>query len=225
VLPWTVLGSARVPGDGEELRLLRRGSEYSIRVGAYELMNNRIHASEDALASLVCERLDAPHAARVLIGGLGMGFTLAGVLRGVGAKADVVVAELVPEVVAWNRGPLSEVAGNPLADRRVTVHEGDVAEPIRNARAAWNAIILDVDNGPVALTAKNNQWLYTPAALRAAHAALRPRGMLAVWSAAPEPAFPRRLQQAGFTVEEIPVRGRASGRGPRYLVWIARAGR
>ena len=224
MLRWSVLGSARVPGDGEEMRLLRRGTEYSIRVGAYELMNNRIHASEDALASLVCERLAAPAAARVLIGGLGMGFTLAGVLRAVGDAAEVVVAELVPEVVAWNRGPLAAVAGNPLADRRVSVHEGDVADQIRNVRAAWDAIILDVDNGPVALTAKNNQWLYTPAALRAAHAALRPAGVLAVWSAAPEPAFPRRLQQTGFSVEEIPVRGRASGRGPRYLVWIARAG-
>lgn len=222
MLPWTTIGSARVPGDGEEMRLLQRGSEYSIRVGTYELMNNRVHASEDALASLVCERLVDASSARLLIGGLGMGFTLAAVLRGVGAKAEVVIAELVPEVVAWNRGPLAHIAGNPLGDRRVQVHEGDVAELIRKARGAWDAIVLDVDNGPVALTSKNNQWLYTRSGLRAARLALRPGGILAVWSAARDAAFAYRLQQAGFSVEEIPVRGRESGRGPRFLVWIAR---
>ncbi|HEX8154199.1 MAG TPA: hypothetical protein VF698_13780 [Thermoanaerobaculia bacterium] len=222
MLPWTTIGSARVPGDGEEMRLLQRGGEYSIRVGAFELMNNRVHASEDALASLVCERLGDAGSARVLIGGLGMGFTLAAVLRGVGARAEVVVAELVPEVVAWNRGPLAHVAANPLGDRRVKVHEGDVAELIRKARGAWDAIVLDVDNGPVALTSKNNQWLYTRSGLRAARTALRPGGVLAVWSAARDAAFAYRLHEAGFSVEEIPVRGRESGRGPRFLVWLAR---
>ena len=222
MLPWTVIDTARVPGDGEVLQLLRRGNEYSIRVGAYELMNNRLYGSEDALASLVCERLASPANARLLIGGLGMGVTLARVLRGVGAGAEVVMAELVPEVVAWNRGPLAHVAGHPLADRRVKVHEGDVAELIRSARQAWDAIVLDVDNGPVALTAKNNGWLYTLPALREARAALRPGGILAVWSASPDRAFDHRLRQAGFDVEAIPAWGRSSKRGPRFLVWLAR---
>lgn len=223
MLPWTVIGTANVPGDREVLRLLQRGNDYSIRVGAYELMNNRIHASEDALASLTCKRLGAVAGARLLIGGLGMGFTLAGVLRDMPDDARVVVAELVPEVVAWNRGPLAHIAGDPLSDPRVAVREGDVAVLIRGGRAAWDAIILDVDNGPAALTSKNNRWLYTPTGLRAAHAALRPGGLLAIWSAAPDPAFAYRLQQARFAVEEIPVRGGARGRGPRFLVWVGRA--
>jgi spermidine synthase len=218
MLPWTVIGTAKVPGSGEPMRLLQRDTEFSIRVGAYELMNNRMHASEDALASLVCSRVGAE--ARILIGGLGMGFTLAGVLREAGAKAQIVVAELVPEVVAWNRGPLAHITGNPLADPRVQVHEGDVARMIR--QGGWDAIVLDVDNGPAALTSKHNEDLYTLAGLRAAHAALRPGGVLAVWSAAYVPIFTARLRQAGFGVEEIPVRGRAKGRGPRFLVWIGR---
>ena len=222
MLPWTLIGEARVPGDGEEMRLLQRGTEFSIRVGGYELMNNRLYGSEDALAALTCERLGPRRNARLLIGGLGMGYTLARVLRSVEASAEVVVAELVPEVVEWNRGPLAHVAGNPLADPRVKVHEGDVASLIRKSRAEWDAIALDVDNGPVALTAKNNDWLYTLPALRAAHAALRPKGILAVWSAGGDPSFTHRLKQAGFSVEEIPARGRGAGKGPRYLVWIAR---
>ncbi len=221
MIPWSVVGTARIPGDGGEMRLHRRGSEYSIRVGAYELMNSRVHASEDALASLTCERIAGRPKVRVLIGGLGMGFTLLGVLEGLGPDSDVVVAELVPEVVAWHRGPLSVVSVNALDDPRVTVREEDVASVIAEERSAYDAILLDVDNGPSALTAKHNDWLYGVTGLRTAFAALKPRGILAVWSASPDPAFTRRLQQTGFEAEEVRVRGRAHGKGSRFLIWLA----
>jgi spermidine synthase len=221
VIPWTLLGSARIPGDGGEMRLLQRGGEYSIRVGSYELMNSRVHGSEDALASLVCERLDCARV-RVLIGGLGMAFTLLAVLKSVGRESEVVVSELVPEVVAWHRGPLAAVSGGALDDPRVSVREVDVARVLRDERSAFDAVLLDVDNGPVGLTSRKNDWLYSPAGLRAAHAALRPGGILAVWSAGPDAAFTRRLQQAGFSTEEVRVRGRGGKGGPRYLIWIAR---
>jgi spermidine synthase len=222
MLPWTLLGSATVPGDGGEMRLYRRGSEYSIRVGTYELMNSRVHGSEDALAWLVCARLGKRPKLTMLIGGLGMGFTLAGVLEGCEADSKVVVAELVPEVVTWNQGPLGAVSGNPLDDRRVTIKEADVAAVMKRAREKYDAILLDVDNGPAGLTSKANDWLYSAAGLRAAFAALRPNGILAVWSAGPDAAFTRRLQQAGFLSEEVPVRGRAANKGSRFLIWIAR---
>ena len=221
MIPWTLLDSAQVPGGGGEIRLYQRGSEYSIRVGSYELMNNRVHGSEDALASIACERLRDRDAPRVLVGGLGMGFTLAGVLKDLGPRGEVVVAELVPAVIAWNRGPLGAFAGNPLADPRVTVREGDVGQVIRSEKAAFDAILLDIDNGPAGLTSSMNDQLYGAAGLRAAHAALRPRGILAVWSAGPDPAFTRRLQQAGFEAEQVRVRGRGAAGGSRFLIWIA----
>ena len=221
MIPWTLLDSAQVPGGGGEIRLYQRGSEYSIRVGTYELMNNRVHGSEDALASIACERLRDRDAPRVLVGGLGMGFTLAGVLKDLGPRGEVVVAELVPAVIAWNRGPLGAFAGNPLADPRVTVREGDVGQVIRSEKAAFDAILLDIDNGPAGLTSSMNDQLYGAAGLRAAHAALRPRGILAVWSAGPDPAFTRRLQQAGFEAEQVRVRGRGAAGGSRFLIWIA----
>lgn len=220
--PWTLLGTAIVPGDGGEMRLYQRDTEYSIRVGSYELMNSRVHASEDALASLVCSRIAGRPKARVLIGGLGMGFTLTAVLSDAGADSDVVISELVPEVVAWHRGHLRAVSGSTLDDPRVTIREEDVSRIIRASSSAFDAIILDVDNGPSALTSRNNDWLYGQAGLRAAHAALRPGGILAIWSAGPDPAFTRRLAQSGFIAEEVPVRGRGAKGGPRYLIWIAR---
>jgi spermidine synthase len=223
MIPWTLLGTAIVPGDGGEMRLYQRGREYSIRVGTYELMNSRVYGSEDALAQLVCARLGKERRVRVLIGGLGMGFTVAGVLRDCNPKSEIVVAELVPEVVAWNRGPMGTLAGNPLADRRVTVREADVGRVMQSDRGAYDAILLDVDNGPRGLTSKNNDWLYGPLGLRAACEALRPKGILAVWSAGADPAFTRRLQQAGFETEEVPVRSRGPHKGSRFLIWIARA--
>jgi spermidine synthase len=222
MLPWTLLGSAKIPHDDGELRLHQRGSEFSIRVGGYELMNSRVHASEDALASLVLARLGGEQL-RVLIGGLGMGFTLAAVLRELSASGTAVVAELVPEVIEWHRGPLSVVSGGALDDPRVTVRATDVGEVIRAENNAFDAILLDVDNGPAGLTSKRNDWLYTLAGLRASFAALRPGGILAVWSAGADPAFTKRLQQAGFSTEEVPVRGRG-GKGARYLIWLARRG-
>lgn len=220
MLPWMLLDSTQVPGDGGEMRLYQRGSEYSIRVGGYELMNSRVFGSEDELAGIVCTRLT--HPTNLLIGGLGMGYTLAGVLRRTNENARVVVAELVPAVVQWNRGPLAPLAGNPLADPRVTVREQDVGTVIRDARNAFDAILLDVDNGPSALTSKANERLYGLRGLQAAAAALRPQGILAVWSAGPDPAFTKRLQQAGFTAEEVRVRARGKAGGSRFLIWIAR---
>jgi len=224
MIPWTLLGTAKVPEDEGEMLLYRRGTEYSIRVGGYELMNSRVHGSEDALALLVCERLGQAKRVRVLIGGLGMGFTLAGVLQGCGAKSDVVVAELVPEVVEWNRGELGDLAGNPLADKRVTVRQDDVARVMKAGRGAYDAILLDVDNGPRGLTSKKNDWLYGAAGLHAAFEALRPNGILAVWSAGADPTFTRRLRSAGFDAQEVPVRGRGANakKGSRFLIWIAR---
>jgi spermidine synthase len=221
MIPWILLDTAIIPGDGTEMRLYQRDSEYSIRVGTTELMNNRGHASEDALASMVCERLGKRRGMRLLIGGMGMGFTLVRALRDVGDDGEVVIAELVPEVIAWHRGPLAEVSSHALDDPRVTVREVDVADVIREARNAYDAILLDVDNGPEGLTAEANDRLYTMAGLRASLAALRPGGILAIWSAGPNPPFTRRLEQAGFDTEEVRVRGRGA-KGFRYLIWIAR---
>lgn len=225
MIPWTLIDSAWVPGDdSSEIRLYQRGTEYSIRVGAYELMNNRVHGSEDALASIVCERLGDRARARVLIGGLGMGFTLAGVLVALGPASEVIVAELVPGVVVWNRGPLGAFAGYPLEDPRVQIRMLDVGLVIRAEERGYDAILLDVDNGPAGLTSKTNDELYSPRGLRAAFAALRPGGILAIWSAGPDSAFTKRLQNAGFAVEQVRVRGRGKAGGSRFLIWIARRG-
>jgi len=224
MIPWVLLDSAQVPGSGGELRLYQRGEEFSIRiVGHGELMNSRIYASEDALAELSCARLAHCAAPRMLIGGLGMGYTLATALRHLGAGAEVVMGELVPAVVAWNRGPLGHLAGHPLRDARVTVREEDVGAIVRAEPNAWDAIVLDVDNGPEGLTRRANDWLYGTAGLAAAHAALRPRGVLAVWSAGPSAEFVRRMNKAGFEVDEQRVRARKS-KGSRYVVWLGRRG-
>jgi spermidine synthase len=220
MLPWTLLATSNIPGETEEMRLYRRGTEYSIRVGQVELMDSRVHGSEDALAELACARLSGRRKPRILIGGLGMGFTLRAVLQNASADAEVVVSELVPAVVEWNRGPLGELAGHPLRDERVRVREEDVAKILRGERSAWDAIILDVDNGPAGLTTKTNDRLYGMNGLRVIHAALRPHGILAVWSAGPNPPFTRRLEASGFDAREVTARGR-EGRGARYLVWIA----
>ena len=220
MIPWSLLDSARVPGDGGEMLFYRRGSEFSIRVGGYELMNSRAYGSEDALAEMTCERLRDRNRARVLIGGLGMGFTLAGVVARLGKASEIVVAELVPEVVRWNRNEMAEVNGAALADRRVTVIEKDVLQVIRSTKGGFDAIMLDVDNGPNAMTSKGNDRIYSASGLRAAHGALRENGLLAVWSAGPDPAFAQRLRKAGFTVEELGVRSRGRGGGHRYVIWI-----
>ncbi|MBW1895572.1 MAG: hypothetical protein JRI47_00805 [Deltaproteobacteria bacterium] len=221
MIPWEFLDSVQVPGDGRELRLYKRGGEFSIRVDGYELMNSRIYGSEDALSELSCERIANLSRPRILIGGLGMGYTLAGALNRLGPAARVVVAELVPEVVAWNRGPLGELAGHPLQDDRVTVSEADVGQIMKENHRAYDAILLDVDNGPEGLTRKANDWLYTRAGLETAFEALRPGGVLAVWSASSNPAFDKRLRQVGFEVDEVRVRARGTRGGGRYTIWIA----
>lgn len=209
MLPWTLVDTAIIPGDGTEMRLHRRGNEFSIRVENYELMNSRVHGSEDALAELVCKHVAQD--ARVVIGGLGMGFTLIAMLQCLGKRAEVVVAELVPAVVAWHRGPLAHVSGGALDDPRVVIREADVVRVIREG--TYDAIVLDVDNGPRALTSKGNDRLYSEQGLRTIVASLRPRGVLAIWSAGPDAAFTRRLRKVGFAVEEVRVRG--------FLIWLA----
>jgi len=220
VIPWSLIDSAQVPGGGGELRLMRRGAEFSIRLGHNELMNSRRGGSEAALATLACEKIRACKRPLVLIGGLGMGFTLRAALGGLGGQARIIVAELVPAVAAWARGPMAEVFGASLADPRVRVREADVAQLIREASSAFDAILLDVDNGPAGLTRAANDGLYDLAGLRAAHAALRPGGVLAVWSSGPDPDFGRRLGNSGFDVEEAAVRA-GGARGARHVVWIA----
>jgi len=222
--PWNLIETAPIPGQGGELCLYQRGEEFSIKLaGAGELMNSRVHGSEEALAEQTCARLRAGEVPRLLIGGLGMGFTLAATLRGVGEHAQVLVAELIPAVVAWNRGPLGPLAGRPLDDPRVSVYEGDIARLLSSEPGGYDAIVLDVDNGPEGLTRKDNDWLYAASGLNAAREALRPGGILAVWSAGPEPAFAQRLRRAGFEVEEVRVRARGK-KGARYVLWFARRG-
>ena len=220
--PWILLDSAQVPGNGGELRLYQRGNEFSIKIeGRGELMSSRVHGSEDALAEQTCNRLVDGIKPRLLIGGLGMGFTLAAALRHLGNQGQVVVAELVPGVVTWNKGPLGELAGHPLHDPRVTVRVGDVARVIMAEQQGYDAILLDVDNGPEGLTRKENDWLYSMNGLNAAYVALRPQGVLAVWSAGPDQDFMQRLRKVGFEVDEVRLRAHGS-KGARHVIWFAR---
>ncbi|MDY7115816.1 hypothetical protein RAN53_05605 [Halomonas sp. SSL-5] len=217
------IGTASIPGKGSELRLLQRNDEFSIRiVGAPgELMNTRLHGSEDALAELACQRVAERPAARVLVGGLGMGFTLAAALAALGEDAEVVVAELVPGVVEWNHGPLGAAAGYPLNDPRTRVSLGDVGALLRREPGGFDAIMLDVDNGPEGLTRRENDWLYSPEGLAVAQQALRPDGVLAVWSAGQDPAFTERLRRVGLLVETVTVRAHRPGKGARHCIWLA----
>lgn len=219
--PWEFLGSTQIPDDPEVLSLYRRGDEFSIRVRDHQLMDSAIHGSEDALAELACERICTRPSPRILIGGLGMGFTAAAALRVLGPSSEVIVAELVPGIVEWNRGPLAEPAGRPLDDPRVSVRVSDVAEILRAEKGAYDAILLDVDNGPDGLTRDSNNWLYALVGLETAHLALRPAGVLAVWSAYPSRPFARRLRHAGFVVDEKPVRARGARGGRQHIVWLA----
>ncbi|ARO27432.1 hypothetical protein CO659_05990 [Rhizobium sp. S9] len=220
MLPWVQLDSATIPGEGGELRLKQRGSEFSIMLGANELMNSRLSGSEEALATLSWERIKAHPKQRILIGGLGMGFTLRAALAVLPDDAGVTVAELVPAVVAWARGPMAEVFKGCLDDPRVGIHQGDVGEAIRAGKSAYDAILLDVDNGPDGLTRKSNDRLYDFAGLRAAREALRPGGVLAVWSSGPDPDFTRRLKDSGFAVDVVNTRA-GRKRGVRHVIWLA----
>lgn len=221
MIPWSLLDTATLP-DGGSLRLKQRGSEFSIMLGSNELMNSRLSGSEEALATLVATRLGERAKPRILIGGLGMGFTLRAALGALGPEARVEVAELVPEVVAWARGPMAAVFADCLDDARVAITVADVAAPIRSAASRYDAILLDVDNGPDGLTVAANDALYGEAGLEAARKALTPGGILAVWSQGPDSGFTRRLRQAGFSVEEVKVRASRNGGGARHVIWLGR---
>ena len=220
MIPWSLIDTAQVPGGGE-LRLMRRSTEFSIRLDHNELMNSRRGGSEAALATLACERIRGRRRPRILIGGLGMGFTLRAAMAALGTEARVIVAELVPAVVAWARGPMAEVFGKSLTDPRVCIFEADVAQSIKRGRSAFDAILLDVDNGPAGLSRTANEGLYDLRGLSAARAALRPGGVLAVWSSGPDRNFIRRLRKAGFGVDEVRLRASAARGGARHVVWIA----
>lgn len=218
--PMELIGTAQVPG-GQELRLFRRGRDFMILLDRNELMSSRMSGSEEALAVMSCARLEQRPAPHMLIGGYGMGFTLRSALAALGADAQVTVAELVPEIIEWARGPMVDLAAGCLDDPRVRLIEGDVVAVIAEAVATYDAILLDVDNGPDGLTRNGNDRLYSMKGLAAAKAALKPGGILAVWSAAPDNAFAKRLSAAGFGVEEIAVRARSNGKGPRHVIWFA----
>jgi len=220
--PWNLIDTADIPNSNGELRLYQRGQEHSIAIaGEGELMNSRVFGSEEALAELGCTPVASRQKARVLIGGLGMGYTLAAALRHLAADAEVVVAELVPAVVRWNREYLGGYAGHPLDDPRVSVRQGDVARILKRERDAFDAILLDVDNGPEGMTQRENNWLYSDGGLAAAWECLRPGGILAVWSAGPDRTFSERLRTAGFEVTVHTVRAHAGRKGARHTIWIA----
>lgn len=220
MIPWEHLDTAKVPGGGE-MRLIRRGKEYSIMLGNIALMNSRLFGSEEALATLTFEKIAAALKPRVLIGGLGMGFTLRAALAIAPADARIEVSELVPEVVAWARGPMAEVFDGSLDDARTRVIVEDVGAIMRRARGTYDAILLDVDNGPDGLSRPGNDSLYSSAGLARARGALKRGGVLAVWSQGPDERFAQRLRKAGFEVDEKRVRASRSKRGARHVIWLA----
>lgn len=218
--PRILIGTANIPG-GDEMRLFQRGADFMIVLDRNELMSTRMSGSEEALANLTCERLAGRAAPALLIGGYGMGFTLRAALAALGPKAVLTVAELVPEILAWARGPMAELTAACLDDPRVRVRETDVGAIIDAEANGYDAILLDVDNGPDGLTRKANDRLYSMRGLAAARRALKLGGVLAIWSAAPDTAFARRLGDAGFAVEEVSVSARSNGKGARHVIWFA----
>lgn len=221
MIPWEEIERAEVPGGEEEVILRKRGTEFSIRVAATELMNSRIHGSEDALAELTCSRISRKPGRRILIGGLGMGYTLAAALQHSDDDSLITVAELIPAVIRWNREHLGHLAGNPLADGRVFVRQEDVAKTITREKSIWDAIILDVDNGPDGLTRKVNDRLYGLSGLKNAFLALRNGGVLSIWSSGKDEQFTSRLKQCRFQTEIVTVRARKPGKGARHTIWLA----
>ena len=221
MIPWLLIDSAVVPGAEVELRLKRRGDEFSMMLGDNELMNSRLSGSEEALATLTCRRIESVKRPNVLIGGLGMGFTLRAALAVLGPEARIVVAELVPSVIAWARGPMAQLFGDSLSDPRASIREADAVDVIRSHDSAFDAILLDVDNGPEALIRKANNSLYDLKGLKTIYRALRSTGVLAIWSSGPNPAFTKRLGDAGFEVNEVNVRATARRKGVRHLIWFA----
>jgi spermidine synthase len=219
--PWTLLGTATVPGQGAPLRLMQRGDEFVIMAGTNPLMNSRMSGSEEDLATLSWARIAARPKPHVLIGGLGMGFTLRAALATMPAEVRITVAEIVPEIVEWARGPLAHIFAGCLDDQRVTIDVTDVGKLIASRRAAYDAILLDVDNGPEGLSRDGNDRLYSLSGLAKSREALKPGGVLAVWSAHPDAKFTKRLGEAGFRAEELQVRERHGGKGARHTIWMA----
>lgn len=219
MIPRELLATAIVPGGREELRLMRRGKDHMIILDRNELMNSRMSGSEEALATMTVERLGNPNA-HLLIGGYGMGFTLRASCGALGAQGRMTVVELVPEIVSWAKSYMAEMTGDCLDDPRVDLVIGDVADAI--GYGGYDAILLDVDNGPDGLTRIANNRLYSARGLSIAKAALNPGGILAVWSAAPDRHFTRRLGEAGFDVDEVTLAARPNGKGPRHTIWFAR---
>ncbi|WP_293676419.1 spermidine synthase [uncultured Phenylobacterium sp.] len=220
--PWIHLDTAQIPGGGE-LKLMQRGGDYSIMSGAFELMNSRLYGSEVALADLAWAKMAERERPRILIGGLGMGFTLRAALAALPKAAKIVVAELVPEVIDWARGPLASLYGDSLDDPRVRLLQTDVAPLIRDANPPYDAILMDVDNGPDALGRDANDDLYSMAGLAMTRRAIKHGGVLAVWSAGPDQPFAGRMRRAGFAVEEHRVGASPSGKGPRHIIWVGMA--
>ena len=221
MIPWLQLDTVSVPGANVQLRLMQRGAEFSMRLGPNELMSSRLSGSEEALATLACRRIEAVKSPHILIGGLGMGFTLRAALAVLGSDARIMVAELVPAVIAWARGPMADIFGDSLDDPRASIREADVVNVIASYDSAFDAILLDVDNGPEGLIRKANDALYDLKGLNAIRRALRPGGVLAVWSSGPNPLFSKRLRAAGFDVNEVAVRATTKRSGSRHVIWFA----
>ncbi len=231
---WITIETSIILGSDIELTLSQRNDDFAIRIAGVpgDLMNSRMHHSEDELAKFGCSRLSMIENAQVLVGGLGMGFTLAAVLKTVGTSAKVTVAELVPAVVEWNRGALGQCAGRPIEDARTRIQLCDVADllklqpvkqPLAKQPDKFDAILLDVDNGPEAMTHSDNEWLYSLAGLKNIYEKLRPKGIVAIWSAKANPLFTKRLKKVGFNVEERTVRARP-GKGSRHTIFVAQKG-
>ena len=219
---WITIESTTIPGSDTELALSQCNGDFAIRISGVpgDLMNSRMHHSEDALAEFACSRLSAIENAKILVGGLGMGFTLAAVLKTVGVSAEVIVAELVPAVVEWNRSLLGRCAGRPIEDGRTRVHLGDVADLLKQRADKFDAILLDVDNGPEPMTHSDNEWLYSLVGLERIYEKLRPDGIVSIWSARADQVFAKRLKKAGFRVQLRTVRARP-GKGSRHTIYVA----
>lgn len=219
--PWEFIGTAKLPG-GDTLTLRRRDGEFSLQLANFELMNSRQHDSEEQLATLGLNARGPLGGSHVLVGGLGMGYTLRAALDRLPADARVTVSELVPEVVTWNREHMGHLAGEPLQDPRVSVAIGDVADLLRKGRAEFDVVLIDIDNGPEGDSHEDNNWLYSDAGLAATKSALKPGGVMTVWSTYPSDAFTRRLRRAGFDTEVKHVRSRGK-KGNRHIIWVAKA--
>lgn len=224
MIPWETLDRSIIPGQIGELTLRKRGDEFSIRTPDTELMNSRIHGSEDMLAEIAIDRLKSNSGLSLLIGGLGMGYTLAAALKQSPSDTRVTVSELIPAVVDWNKKYLGHLADYPLDNSRVTIRIEDIARTISNSKEKWHAILLDVDNGPEGLTCEKNDRLYHWQGLEKTWKALKPGGILAVWSAGPDPDFTRRLERNKFKTQVVKVRARKAKKGSRHIIWIAQKG-